>query len=137
MKKLFCFAVLLLFGVTEGKGQLLEISLANGPSLCCGYGKDNQACILVTKMPPLSPSEDPIIVYTWYAKHEKSLKKWNTPVAGRWVPLPWAGTYEVWVIMQYIDQRSKRAYAAFPSNVLVVPAHYCAAPHPTEGDPKD
>ena len=137
MKKLLCIAVLFLLGVPYGKGQHLEISLTNGPNLCCGYGRDNLACVLVTKMPPLGTAGDPILVYTWYARHEKGLKIWHTPVPGRWIPLPWAGTYEVWVVLQYVDPHRRNVYAAFRSNSVSFTAHNCEAPKPIEGKPND
>jgi len=137
MKKLLCFVVLFLYWAPYGKGQFLEISQINGPNLCCGYGKENMACVMINRMPPLGNQTDQTIVYTWYAKHEKGLRTWHTATAGRWVPLPWPGTYEVWVVVQYVNTKTRTAYAAFLSNSVILNAHHCEDPKPSEGNPKN
>ena len=137
MKKLLCIVVLFLYWAPYGKGQFLEISQITSPDYCCGYGRDNMACVMVTKRPPTGPYGDPSIVYTWFAKHQKGLRTWHTAVEGRWVPLPWPGTYEIWVIMQYVDAKTRSVYSSFLSNSVILNAHHCEGPKPSEGNPKD
>jgi hypothetical protein len=136
MKKMILGAITALLLAQSADGQFLEIKLTNGPNLCCGYGKDNLACIMISQMPPLVDENNTIVVYTWYAKHEKGTKAWHSTMPGRWVPLPWPGSYEVWVVIQYVDRKTMYAYAAFRSNVVILNAHHCAAPSPTETSPK-
>lgn len=136
MKKIILGAIVMLLLAQNANGQFLQIKLTNGPDLCCGYGKDNLACIMISQTPPLTDSINTTIVYTWYARHEKGTKIWHTTMPGRWVPLPWAGSYEVWVVMQYVDLRTRYVFAAFRSNAIVLNAHHCAAPIPVETSPK-
>jgi|NOAtaT_7_FD_contig_21_5484834_length_891_multi_10_in_0_out_0_1 hypothetical protein len=136
MKKILFGATVMLLLAQIANGQFLEIKLTNGSQLCCGYGKDNLACVMITKTPPLQDGSNTTVVYTWYARHEKGTKIWHTTMPGRWIPLPWSGTYEVWVVMQYVDLSTRYAFAAFRSNAVILNAHHCEAPRPPASNAK-
>lgn len=124
---------MMVFGVSDAFGQFLQIELMNGPNLCCGYKDANQACVHIKSAPPMTVAPTTALVYTWYAKHENGLKTWHTTLPMRWVPLPWDGPYEVWVVMQYVDTRTRYAFAAFKSNAVMIKAHNCPTPDSDTG----
>ncbi len=110
--------------------QDMRIAPLNGVEHCAGYAKTNIATIQIVAMPGSTVRPQTAFTYVWYARHEKALKKWHTTFSNRRIPLPWQGTYEIWVEMNYLDVSNgqHRRYATFTSNTIQVQAHLCETP---------
>lgn len=117
--------------------QDVRIAPLDGVEHCAGYDKTNIATMQIVAMPGSTVRPQTAFTYVWYAQHDKALKKWRTTFSNRRVPLPWPGTYQIWVEMQYIDVSNgqRRRYATFTSNTIQVQAHLCETPIP-ESDVK-
>ncbi|MBK7298657.1 MAG: hypothetical protein IPI91_19405 [Flavobacteriales bacterium] len=131
MRTVLLLICMIVFGASDAFGQFLQIELMNGPNLCCGYKDANQACIHIKSAPPLTVAPSTALVYTWYAKHENGLKPGTFSHA---LGSPsWDGPLEVWVVMQYVDTRTRYAFAALKSNAVMIQAHNCPTPNSDTG----
>jgi hypothetical protein len=112
-----------------GFAQEFQIACTNGylnnNTFCFGYTQASQANVGVIKFPSFAPPLNVGVVYTWYAQHPNGPKTWETPVSGRTVPLPWSGTYQIFVVIHFIDKESLRSVATYRSNTISVQALPC------------
>jgi hypothetical protein len=127
MRKLLFALTLFLCFYTSGKAQEFEIACteANADAICCGFSETHRANVGVIRFPRLSPPINAGVVYKWYALHEKANKFWDTPVPARQVPVPWAGTYRVYVLISYVDKTTFRTLATFRSNTIELTVMDC------------
>lgn len=131
MRKLILAIFFLGSFFVAGYAQEFQIACTNGydnnNTFCCGYTAANQARVGVIKFPNFAPPLNVGIVYTWYAQHPDGPKTWDTPVSDRAVPLPWSGSYQVFVMIHFVDKTTLRRVASYKSNTITVKALACEA----------
>lgn len=130
MRILFKFGIislLLLACLSFSSAQGVALNSPGGTAFCAGYGVFNQASVRISSFPAAFPVAQSAIVYNWYVRHEKGQKVWHTTSPQRLVPLPWPGTYTVWVEIHYVDISGgqRRRYAVYYSDPLTILAHVC------------
>jgi hypothetical protein len=107
--------------------QDATITIENQAALCAGFSHNSLAQVKITTVTPFRLPNNAGIVYDWYAYHEKGKKEWNTPLDIRKVPTPWAGEYNIWVVIKYVNKQTLSPFNAFKSQVVKINVADCPA----------
>lgn len=120
-----CLVFMAFFQFANAQG--VQLHCPSGSVYCAGYGSFNQALVQIAAFPAAFPIANTAVVYNWYARHAKGVKVWHTTSSRRMIPLPWSGTYTIWVEVHYIDLSGgqRRRYAVYYADPLTITAHVC------------
>jgi len=105
--------------------QVVRIQLGENRTYCAGFEPRNVALLKIAAVPNIRIPDNAATVFTWYAVHREGFRSWHTPVDSRAVPLPWPGSYELYVILKYIDKATLRPFFAFKSASLFLNVQDC------------
>ncbi|MEM6378312.1 MAG: hypothetical protein AAF705_08870, partial [Bacteroidota bacterium] len=101
--RMFGLTLLLFLGFSSS-AQDATITIQNLDVLCAGFGQNSIAEVNIKTNTPFRLPNNAGIVYDWFAYHEKGKKEWNTPLENRRIPTPWAGEYNIWAVIKYVNK---------------------------------
>ncbi len=109
------------------QAQSVNLELINAEVLCSGFGSNSHAMIKINAQTPFRLPNNAGLVFDWYAVHENATKEWNTPVDRRVIPLPWEGSYNIWVVARYVHKSTLSTFNAVKSPVIQINVEECAS----------
>lgn len=102
-----------------------KIIINHPEQLCAGFTDNSTAKVEIVTDTPFRLPESAGLTFDWYAQHENAQKRWNTPLATRSIPLPWAGKYNIWVVVKYINKTTLAPFNSFKTRVVSIDVEAC------------
>lgn len=117
--------VFTIIGYFRLDAQELSLAMMNSETPCSGFTNNSDVYLKITSDHPFRIPDNAGVVYDWYADHENGLKKWNTRLNSRTVPLPWPGVYNFYVVSRYVNKETLSPFASFKSGVITIKVESC------------
>ena len=122
----FCVSMVLLTApLLLLQAQEAELIITNQDHLCAGFTENSTATVEIVTDTPFRLPKSAGLVFDWYADHEQALKRWNTPLPFRSVPLPWPGEYNIWVVVKYVHKQTLVPFDSFKTKVITIKVEAC------------
>lgn len=117
--------------------QQATITITNADDLCAGFTENSTAKVEIVTDTPFRLPNTAGLIFDWYAQHENATKRWNTPLPYRSVPLPWAGNYNIWVVVKYINKSTLAPFNSFKTQVMTINVAPCTNENNANGQQKN
>ena len=105
--------------------QSATLNIENLDQLCAGFTDNSTAKVKIITDTPFRLPSNAGLVFDWYAYHDNAKKRWNTPLGHRQIPVPWAGEYNIWVVVKYVNKRTLAPFRTFKSPVITINMEEC------------